>query len=48
MKCPKCKKQMSEYEYGNVFQTIPVAYCYNEQCEWFGIKRELPNQGEKE
>lgn len=41
MKCPKCKKEMYHYDYGNTFGYMPMAHCINKKCEWVGIKRDM-------
>jgi len=43
MKCPKCKKEMDEYTYGNKFRDEEGLYgvCRNLKCWFFGIERHI-------
>jgi len=39
MKCPKCKKEMEKYWYGNAFGNVERIICKNKTCHWYGIYR---------
>jgi len=40
MKCPKCEEEMEEQFSCEQDQKIPDTFiCFNEKCEFYGIKR---------
>lgn len=39
MECPKCKKEMHEFKYGNAFGSETKLVCENKDCWFYGIWR---------